>query len=425
MANASTMQTRQAPATNGAAAQDSVARQLPGQAALEHCLDALIRDSRPRRASLALLQLANFYEIRTWVGKSEASRLLADIARVLLNCLPAAVSLYRCDNYEFALLLRDECSSNARDITRQVRAALENAVSETIPAQLRLHCVAGLVEITPGLRRAGVALARARHSLGGLDATAAGDINAAAIVAGLRRGQLQLNYQALVSLTGNQQPILEVRSALHTDAGVISGRSLYRAAVINALGEALDRCVLKTCLRLLSLKRLRPFRLLVNLSLNTLVSPHLCGWLEEKLQAIPDQRQRLILQISELDLLIAQHHLAEFNRSLQALALPLSISHFGCSKDPLRYLHLLDVQLVKLDASLTRNLQTDSVRFKALQNLAEKLKEKDIQSTACHVEQLDALPRLWRAGIDWLQGDCLQGPGADIQQPGMLEIQLD
>ena len=39
-------------------------------------------------ATLALLQLENFYEIRTWVGKSEANLLLSDIARLLKSCLP-------------------------------------------------------------------------------------------------------------------------------------------------------------------------------------------------------------------------------------------------------------------------------------------------------------------------------------------------
>lgn len=413
-------------AINGmASALPSVAEQLPGQTQLEQAINRLIHAGRARRASLALLQLANFYEIRTWVGKSEASQLLADIARVLMRRLPAAVNLYRCENYEFALLLKDECSSNAQDIIRQLQSALENAASATIPAQLTLHCVAGLVDITPELRDADVALARARHDLRGLDKGQQDDLSASQIVIGLRRGQLQLNYQPLLALHRSRQPIIEVRSALQGHNGPVSGRALHRAAEIHALGQALDRAVINSCLQLLQLKRLRDYRLLVRLSLNSLVSPAFYDWLEQKLQALPFQRQRLILQISEADLLVAQHHLAEFDRAMQAIALPLGICHFGCNRDPLRFLSLLDIQLVKLDISLTRNLQDNSVRLQALEELTRSLHAQDIQAVACFVEKLNCLPPLWRSGIDWLQGMCLGTASPHIVAPQLLRLQLD
>lgn len=54
---------------------------------LEQVLQA--KKFEPIEVTLALLQLENFYEIRTWVGKSEANLLLRDIARVLNNALPS------------------------------------------------------------------------------------------------------------------------------------------------------------------------------------------------------------------------------------------------------------------------------------------------------------------------------------------------
>ena len=58
-------------------------------------IDACLELSRKRNltATLALLQLENFYEIRSWVGLSEADLLLTDIAQLLKASLPKRVLL--------------------------------------------------------------------------------------------------------------------------------------------------------------------------------------------------------------------------------------------------------------------------------------------------------------------------------------------
>ncbi len=63
---------------------------MPTEADFKTRLDRLLRRARQESitATLILLQLENFYEIRTWVGKSEASLLLSDIAREFKKALP-------------------------------------------------------------------------------------------------------------------------------------------------------------------------------------------------------------------------------------------------------------------------------------------------------------------------------------------------
>jgi EAL domain-containing protein (putative c-di-GMP-specific phosphodiesterase class I)/GGDEF domain-containing protein len=394
------------------------ATEMPGQAQLEAHLLNLIQSDDGQRSSLALLQLANFYEIRTWVGKSEANQLLEDIARVLLAALPASVSLYRCLNYEFALLLKEECSSNAAAIIGRLQSALTQTVSDTLPSQLTLRCVAGLVDISGSLRNADIALARARQNLRPRPAKAHAqpdDCHAREIISALRTNRIKHCYQPLLGFDPQQAPLLEMRSQLESGSMVMNGQQLSHTAVRYALGEALDRNTIRRALQLLRLKALRHHRLLVNLSLNSLVSSSFQPWLQQTLSRAGQQGARLIVQISEDDLLIAQHHLAEFDRCLQSLSVALSISHFGIGSEPLRYLSLLAVQLVKLAPELTRNLQMDSVRLQALKELTEQLGQRNVQTAACLVENFSALPQLWRSGLDWVQGDCLQASGPDLR----------
>ena len=196
---------------------------LPNRAWLEDALRRALNDGRP--ATLALLQLENFYEIRSWVGKSDASFLLSDIARLLQHNLPEGVMLCRCENYEFVLLLRNENSVNARPITDRIKQALQSAVSESIPPQLELKCAVGLAASEPGVTGPEVLFARARHQLSVALFRRHGEQRLSAmhevdgfdpldLAPALERQPLALNFQPIVSLMPDGVERYEVRCQL-------------------------------------------------------------------------------------------------------------------------------------------------------------------------------------------------------------------
>jgi len=386
---------------------------LLNQAELEQRLQVLLSRAKekPVRSTLALLQLKNFYEIRTWVGQAEASLLLADITLVLCRALPPTVTLSRCDNYEFALLLSNECSNNAPEITRRVQSALQSAVSSTIPPQLQLLCAVGLARLEAGVQSADVLFARARHSLSHADhgdemSTLDGKALARLIPRALRKRQLELNYQPLLRFNQTGQRYYEVRSRLNTEDGEVPGQQLYEAAVWNALGEALDRTVIHYSKALLVAAEHDEARLIINLSLNSLVSSEFTTWLARYLEKHPEFHDRLLLQISELDLLVAQHHLTTLSLALRDLQIPLCITHFGSTRDPLRYLHLLQVHMVRLDASLVNKLKAESLHLESVRQLVDKLHSKGIRVAAGMIDRASLLPLLWQIGVDAVQGNC-------------------
>lgn len=399
---------------------------LLNQAELEQRLQALLNRAKnePVRSTLALLQLKNFYEIRTWVGKAEASLLLADITLVLCRALPPTVTLSRCDNYEFALLLSNECSSNAREITRRVQSALQSAVSSTIPPQLQLLCSVGLARLDAGAQSPDVLFARARHSLSHADdGSEMGMLDnkelARLIPRALRKQRLKLNYQPLLRFKQTQQCCFEVRSKLNIDDGEVPGQQLFEAAVWNALGEVLDRSVIHLCRAVLGSANHNETQLIINLSLNSLVSGKFTSWLAAYIEKHPEFANRLLVQISELDLLVAQHHLTTFSLALRNLQIPLCITHFGSTRDPLRYLHLLQVHMVKLDASLVNKLRAESLHLESVQQLIDKLHGKGIRVAAGMIDRASLLPLLWQIGIDAVQGDCVAACSATPEFPAI------
>lgn len=402
-------------------------------------LNLLLQKQRaePVEATLGLLQLENFYEIRRWVGKSEANLLLSDIARLLSRSLPRSVLLCRCAHYEFAALFTDDGSIHAHLLIQRVKQALLSAVSDSIPPQLELKCSVGLAPLAPAIPSAEVLFARARHNLSlmlsrqrlssPVDTAHDGgpEISPAQLLQVLRSKQLAISYQALLSFKPDKLVAYEVRCHAVENELALSATALFASANQNALGEQIDRWVIGNCITRLSQPDSIALRLTVNLTLNTIVSTGFFPWLREQLAQDTSLSPRLVFQISELDLLTAQHHMQFFCEQLGELRIKLSINHFGCTPDPFRYLSLLNAHYVKLDSSWLENIRTDPGKQEQLHALTARLGASGLRIIAGMIEEMALLPLLWAANINLVQGLALQEPAASFNCAFLWQHTLD
>lgn len=391
---------------------------LHKQRYLARAIDACLKQNRRRglSATLALLQLENFYEIRSWVGISEADLLLSDIAQLLLKSLPQRVLLCRCHNYEFAALLVADCSINAGLITEKLKQAVLSAVSPSLPPQLELKCGVGLAKLDSNIPSWPVVFARARHNLSlahhqrelCTDASSiAPDVVLQQLEAALEPRELALNFQAWAHLREGSPEHYELRCALASRDSGLPTSLLFEAAARNAQGERIDRRIIKQIIAERAEELGPQRRLIVNLSHNSVVSIAFQRWLEERLAGSPTLAAGLVFQISEIDALIAQHHLLPFCDVIRKLGSAISLSNFGCTPNPLRYLSLVPASYVKLDPNLISKIDVNQDKLERLRQLVAELHARRIGVVAPMLEQLRLLPPLWQAGADYLQGHCL------------------
>jgi len=398
---------------------------LPNRAFLENALRAALEDGRP--ATLALMQLENFYEIRSWVGKPDASLLLCDIARLLQHNLPEGVLLCGCENYEFALLLRNEHSMNARSITDRIKQALQSAASESLPPQIELKCAVGLAAAEPGVSGPEVMFARARHQLsvalfrrhGGDRLSAMHEVDGfdpLELGPALERQPLLLNFQPIVSLLPDGVERYELRCHLPLENNRrLAPLRLFEVAVRNALGGVIDRQLIRRALDLLrgrhseELAEKQAICLFASITQNSLVDPGFYRWLETEIAGEARLAEQLVLQVSEIDVLIAQHHVQYFCEHLSRLGIRLCIGNFGLTDNPFRYLPLLNADFVKIN--LPAADQSDGGRGQT-RRLLRRLEQYDLRAIVSLVEDINALPWLWRGGARLAQGYCLGRPGA-------------
>ncbi|MDA1371929.1 MAG: GGDEF domain-containing protein [Proteobacteria bacterium] len=400
-------------------------------------LEKTLGESRnqPIAATLALLQLENFYEIRTWVGKAEANLLLSDIALTLKQTLPVTVTLCRCKHFEFAALLLNDSSINARPIIDRVKLAIQSAASTILPPQLELKCGIGLAQLEKNIPSAEVLFARARHQLSfahqggdsGLQVSAYSSIAPRLAIQQiqqcLREDLLKLSFQPTPHLSQDDLKHYEVRCRT-PNLRELPAALLFEIAVQNALGEALDRWVIKQTLRVLVRKRDSSLRFTINLTLNSLVSSQFMEWLRKTLRPYEGLRAQLVFQISEIDVLIAQHHMSYFCEHLEQLRIPLSINYFGATADPFRYLSLLNAQSVKLHVSLHEKINEDQQKQRELKKMVTKLHKRGLRVIVGNVTKLTMMPLLWKSGIDFVQGHCIEKPGNSLRFKFLKDVKL-
>lgn len=389
---------------------------------VEDCLAQC--ETQSSMASLALLQLANFYEIRSWLGPTEANILLGEIVRTVSQSLPATVLACRCKNHEFALLFREEYSNQALQVMEKIRALVESTASSTIPPQLSLQCAMGLTTLNERTPSVDVAFARARLNIShtgnelnllGEEYTKDHETVTTQIQQGLLRKGFNLLFQPIVSLDKDGTEQFEVRTQLDDSIGVTSSQLIYEVASQYALGERIDRQVIEKTFRKIGQSKGDAPLFTINISLDSLTSSTFLNWLRQALVRFAIPPQQIIVQISEIDILIAQHYLQQFSKTLYQLGISLSVRHFACTPDPLNYLPLLKLCQVKFDASLLTELHNQSAQRKRLREFTTALKARGIRPVAAMVEDATLLPLLWEVGISNLQGHCLEPPSADLQ----------
>ena len=406
------------------------------QSYLDRVLNKSIQGHRlnPAAASLALLQLENFYEIKAWLGKSDATLFLSDIARLLKKTLPASALLSRCERYEFAALLIDQSSHNARVITAQVRHALESIAEKSLPDSVKLKISIGIAEIDDRTTGKDVLYARARHDM---SVYREGQIHLArqqqnlqpAIVFKrlkhvLKSGLLRPLFQAVISLKPDQLEHYEIRTHVEDSEGVIPAELLFQVAVQNAWGDAIDRWLIQNALRILKQFAKPSLKFTVNITQNSIVNPHFLSWLDSILAKNPNLGTSLVFQISEIDMLIAQHHMSYFCQRLNNHDIHLCINHFGCADNPFHYLDLFRAEFVKLNGPAGQHSAPESGDSQSLANLVERLHESGLRVIVPKVESMLQMPQLWSNNVNYVQGYGLHKPSKSLDYEFSQEVTL-
>ncbi|WP_084186832.1 EAL domain-containing protein [Andreprevotia chitinilytica] len=378
------------------------------------------------RRMLMQIDLDQFKLVNDTCGHQAGDELLRQLARMLLELLPENALIGRLGGDEFGVLLSDLDEAEAQVIAMQVLVALEQYRFVWLDRPFTVTGSLGMVRMdqecsTPqeAMSRADVACFAAKEAgrnrfswYRGGEEDLQSRHNELQLLSTLRQAaetnRFKLHYQPIVPTLGQHAiPHYEVLLRLEDEKGrLISPGAFIPAAERYDLMATIDRWVVAHVLDELSIRQARGEvlpELSVNLSGKSLNRQTL-AFVLERLDENPVPADRICFEITETSAIANIKESSLFIEALRARGCRFALDDFGSGFSSFTYLKTLNVDYLKIDGSLVRDVAEDDVSRQmvlAVNRIAHAMGRKTI---AEYVENEAIVRVLQEIGVDYLQG---------------------
>jgi EAL domain-containing protein (putative c-di-GMP-specific phosphodiesterase class I) len=230
----------------------------------------------------------------------------------------------------------------------------------------------------------------------------------------LRQGQLHIVYQPqVVARDGRCVGVEALVRWHHPTLGDISPLKFIPIAEESGLIEALGSWVLDEACRQLSAWRaegIRGLHMAVNLSAQQLRSPDLVHAVDAVLKRHGLKGSDLELEITESVAMENPERAIGQLQSLRDLGIQLAIDDFGTGYSSLAYLKRLPIQVLKLDRTFVRDIETDPSDAEISAATLALAHNLGLKVTAEGVETLAQRDYLIQHQCDFMQGYLFSKP---------------
>lgn len=392
--------------------------------ALKHAIEA----ARKGCASAVLyLDLDNFKIVNDTLGHEAGDQLLTRVAGLLRKSTRKSDVLVRFGGDEFVIILVDCPAGQAVDAAKALLEKMEEIIFTGENRTFRVAASIGVAAVEPdttpeGLMAAADAACYAAKARGrGRVELYKPETNELAkliadtdwstrILHAMKDGSLQLWFQPIVSTaTGTmffQEALLRYVPPGGTEA--VNPSAFLSAIVRSGQMDKLDTFVVMKAFELLAE---RPdLTLSINISGNYLGEGPICEVVESQVKRTGVSPQKIILEITESDLIANLQTASRRMLRLQAMGFRFALDDFGAGFSSLLHLKNLPIDLLKIEGTFVQKLGTEPFNLAVLQAaklLADVLK---IETVAEFVEDVSDFEELRKVGITYAQGYFLSSP---------------
>ncbi|MGD9716261.1 MAG: EAL domain-containing protein [Sulfuricurvum sp.] len=389
---------------------------------------ALLRDIHEDRFyALMLLNIDNFKEINDFYGHAMGDKTLLRLADSIADVIRHfPIKLYKMPSDEFALVVTEPLS---RAKLEQARSTIVNHLEErnydldgaTIYISLTVgmdiaessrntNRIALLVNADMALKSA-----KKRH-LSYLLYDETMQIKKEyeqnilwnkKVKEAIEDRRFTLHYQPVVDYKGGTVVEYEalIRMIDH-DGSVISPAYFLSAAKKSRLYPLISRFVIDEVFKMLETTS---YSYAINLSVDDIIDPHTREYLMKKL-SYSIHSDRLIFELLESEGIENYQEVSAFITEAKRFGCKIAIDDFGTGYSNFAHIIKLDVDILKIDGSLIRNVDTDPNAQTILNAVAEFSKHLGFKTVAEFVHNEAVYDKCRELGVDYLQGYYIAPP---------------
>ena len=230
----------------------------------------------------------------------------------------------------------------------------------------------------------------------------------------LKEDGFQLMFQPIVALQDTGEEQYEVLLRLRSGERSYSGAQLMEGANEHGLTSEIDRWILTRCMATLDERRRQGrggLRLFVNQSGASLKDTQRIAWLRQSLETRRLDASTLCLEFRLSDIMRELKLAVPFFQAARALGLKTTLSGFESNLTALQVLSYLPVDNVKL---ADKYLDVSGSLREELKSLIAAAHDGRRRVIAARVENAQSASALFSLGVDFIQGNFVQQPGAEL-----------
>lgn len=397
------------------------------RARLAEALAAVLADAERERRSGALFMVSvnGLGPVNACFGLDVGDELIAAVGRVLAATLAGSGTVGRYGPNTFAVVVADCDAARLAATAEPMLAAVRNARLETSAGALAATISVGGTALPRERESAADAIAaalgaleRAKQRQSGKGAFVAHDPAKAAqrTKAGgsaLEEDRLLLLLQPVVDASTREpafyEGLLRIRDP---DGALIPAAVFVEEAEALGLVRRIDRRALELGIALLAAHP--ALTLAINISSLTAGDEDWTAALETLAAGRTDIYPRLIVEVTETAMIRDFEAAAAFLARLRTLGCRIALDDFGAGHTSFRHLRSLDIDLLKIDASLIAGLPDDARGRALVTSILDMAAALGLETVAECVADEAAARFLEAAGATYLQGFLL-GPPLSVE----------
>jgi diguanylate cyclase (GGDEF)-like protein/PAS domain S-box-containing protein len=405
---------------------------------VRRALQALSHDASSH--ALLYIDLDQFKLINDTSGHLAGDQLLSQLALVMSELMGAGDILARLGGDEFGVLAHDTGQDDAVALAERLRLRIEAHIYVWEHRSYTISASIGVVMLDqPGmtlrevLAQADTACYVAKdhgrnriHVFSGQDAETIrrrGEMEWANRLRWvIEEGRLLLDYQEVHPLQpgAHGDPHIELLLRLRDEDGrIVNPGAFLPAAERYGLVPQLDRWVIAEAVshfdRLHASGR-APGRCSLNLSAATLEDEGLGDYVLGLIQRHGVPPERLCFEITETEAVRNLARAVRFIERLRAVGCQVALDDFGAGMSSFGYLKNLPVDVIKIDGSFIRDLETDPMSRSIVDAIAEIGHQRGLDVVAEWVDSERTTEILRGLGVDYGQGYALHRPEPVLYQ---------
>lgn len=382
------------------------------------------QDSRTRH--LALLNVDRFKDLNDFYGHEVGDEILKDITKIIqANCYHKSARIYKLPSDEFAIYVKKDITS------KQFLAAIKNIMDTITKTKIEVQDHSIFVSMSCGIASNQVPLmAKADMALKlsklnkrdvvvytpEIDSSAniTKNIDGVTLIKNsLERDNFQAFYQPIFNIhTQKIEKYEALVRIVQNDGSIITPYHFLDIAIKSKLYPDITKIMITKTFAFFEDK---DYEFSLNLSIDDILNKQTVKFIIKSLKKFP-QPNRVVFEILESDKIGNYEELKEFIKKVKQYGCKVAIDDFGSGYSNFSHILELNIDYLKIDASLVKYITTDEnsrVITKTIINFASNLGLKTI---AEFVEDKDSLEMLEKMGADYVQGYYIGKPDKDLNQ---------